>query len=688
MRLITEERIDSFYMLLGKKMKRIILIGLILFCMATVACADLGPVVVDKGGYKDLFGGQVYAELRKKATVAMVEGGEWETYLGLTGDARENKSKELSWELKTTDGNILSEGKQDEYGYADITLPESLEVGKEYNLVYTYGEDQETVLLNVVSAEEARLNTNRGELKITGFEDGDILKPAKRGYSYQYIKFTYNQCGFERIHVTIEGIDTSHSTRFNENCTPTGDGKNQSIEFTLDFFHPGERYRITLEQGSQTASKEFVVDSEAKKSTSSSSSVRTSSSRQVSKAEKEENVANAVSSATQSVISKINYNRGTKKKNTTIKTEKGSVPKSFYYNVKEANGGFPPTITDAYLNDELDDSLSSAVKTLSDEVEYLKKQTKEYPDELYVFPEYTYTLKRDDYLLTVVPFFAKKDGNLFGDKMYLYCIQQSKGEYKSGGKKYSLRRMGFVISEGYNVQSVLQNAFSDSTDKVWRDFVNRYNATISPELMEKAVPANEIDNLSLPIGQVVIRKDSDVRVRVSPEMDAEVVGTAKKGATYLLYEVEENGWLKIKLEDGSIGYIGHWLCARYIDSSAEQTEEPEPEKTEEKEVPAQTASEQTGSAAASGKSDSSDPGISESTGVTKGILTKNKVGLREKPEKNGRKIRLLDKGAKVDVIGKTSNGEGLWYYVQYNNEKGYLNSEMLEVTNADSVPEL
>ncbi|MBQ9010836.1 MAG: SH3 domain-containing protein [Clostridia bacterium] len=686
MRLITEERIDSFYMLLGKKMKRIILIGLILFCMATVACADLGPVVVDNGEYKELFGGQVYAELSDKTTVAMVEGGEWEAYLGLSSDAREDKSKELSWELKTADGNILAEGKQNEYGSADIALPESLEVGKEYNLVYTYGEDQETIPLNVVTAEEAGLDVNRGDLEIVGFKDGDVLKPVK--YSdYEYITFVYNQCGFGLIHVTFEGVDTSHSTRYNVNCTPTGDGKNQVIEFTINFFHQGERYRVTLEQGGQTVSREFVVGGETK-TTGSSSSVRTSSSRQVSKAEKEENVANAVSSATQSVISKINYNRGTKKKNTTIKTEKGSVPKSFYYNVKEANGGFPPTITDAYLNDELDDSLSSAVKTLSDEVEYLKKQTKEYPDELYVFPEYTYTLKRDDYLLTVVPFFAKKDGNLFGDKMYLYCIQQSKGEYKSGGKKYSLRRMGFVISEGYNVQSVLQNAFSDSTDKVWRDFVNRYNATISPELMEKAVPANEIDNLSLPIGQVVIRKDSDVRVRVSPEMDAEVVGTAKKGATYLLYEVEENGWLKIKLEDGSIGYIGRWLCAKYIDSSAEQTEEPEPEKTEEKEVPAQTASEQTGSAAASGKSDSSDPSISESTGVTKGILTKNKVGLREKPEKNGRKIRLLDKGAKVDVIGKTSNGEGLWYYVQYNKDKGYLSSEMLEVTNASDVPEL
>ena len=680
-----KERNDSvFYILQGKSMKRIILIGLILFCMATVACADLGPVVVDNGEYKELFGGQVYAELSDKTTVAMVEGGEWEAYLGLSSDAREDKSKELSWELKTADGNILAEGKQDEYGSADIALPESLEVGKEYNLVYTYGEDQETIPLNVVTAEEAGLDVNRGDLEIVGFKDGDVLKPVKEKYSdYEYITFVYNQCGFGLIHVTFEGIDSSHNARYNENCTPTGDGKNQVIEFTINFFHQGERYRVTLEQGGQTVSREFVVGGETK-TTGSSSSVRTSSSRQVSKAEKEENVANAVSSATQSVLSKINYNRGTKKKNTTIKTEKGSVPKSFYYNLKEANGGFPPTITDAYLNDELDDSLSSAVKTLSDEVEYLKKQTKEYPDELYVFPEYTYTQKRDTYLLTVLPFFAKKDGNLFGNKLYLYCIQQSNGEFKSGGKKYTSRRMGYIVSDEYNVRSVLQNAFSDSNDITWRNFVNRYSASIPEEVMEKAIPATEIDNQILPIGRVIIRKDADVRVRISPEMDAEVIGTAKKGATYLLYGVDDNGWLNIKLDDGSFGYIGRWLCAKYIDSTEEQKDVvAETETPATKDVPAKTDT-----VPSSGESGKADNDSAEATGSAKGTLIKHKVGLREKPEKDGRRIRVLDKGTKVDVLGKISNGEGLWYYVQYNNEKGYLNSEMLEVTNADSVPEL
>ena len=167
-------------------------------------------------------------------------------------------------------------------------------------------------------------------------------------------------------------------------------------------------------------------------------------------------------------------------------------------------------------------------------------------------------------------------------------------------------------------------------------------------------------------------------------MDAEVIGTAKKGATYLLYGVDDNGWLNIKLDDGSFGYIGRWLCAKYIDSTEEQKDVvAETETPATKDVPAKTDT-----VPSSGESGKADNDSAEATGSAKGTLIKHKVGLREKPEKDGRRIRVLDKGTKVDVLGKISNGEGLWYYVQYNNEKGYLNSEMLEVTNADSVPEL
>ena len=666
-------------------MKRIVLIGLILFCIAAVASADLGPVVVDSGDYHGLFGNQVYADLSDDFVVAMVEGGEWETYVGLMNSAGENEKREIGWKITTTDGDILEEGNSDEYGNAEIILPKTLEAGNKYNLVYSYGDEQKTLSMKVVTAEEAGLEKERGDLEITGFENGDVLTVTIQN-NLQKIKFTYNQCGYGKVKTTIEALDSHKSTQRIRNCNPTREGKKETISFNMgyNFFNKGEKYRITIEQGDQTVSKEFFVDIEGKNLTDSSyGGSSSSSSSQQSKAEKEENVNNAVQSATNSLISKINYNRGTKKKNTTIKIGKVSVPKIFYYNVNETTGGILPTITDSYSNEELDDSLSSAVHTLSDEIEYLKKLA-EYPDELYVFPEYTYTQKRDTYLLTVLPFFAKKDGNLFGDKLYLYCIQQSNGEFKSGGKKYTSRRMGYIVSDEYSVRSVLQNAFSDSNDITWRNFVNRYSASIPEEVMEKAIPATEIDNQILPIGRVIIRKDADVRVRISPEMDAEVIGTAKKGATYLLYGVDDNGWLNIKLDDGSFGYIGRWLCAKYIDSTEEQKDVvAETETPATKDVPAKTDT-----VPSSGESGKADNDSAEATGSAKGTLIKHKVGLREKPEKDGKRIRVLDKGTKVDVLGKISNGEGLWYYVQYNNEKGYLNSEMLEVTNADSVPEL
>ena len=54
---------------------------------------------------------------------------------------------------------------------------------------------------------------------------------------------------------------------------------------------------------------------------------------------------------------------------------------------------------------------------------------------------------------------------------------------------------------------------------------------------------------------VTIRRDGDVNVRREPNAYSQKVGMAKAGRTYALVETAENGWYRIRLLDGTEGYI-------------------------------------------------------------------------------------------------------------------------------------
>lgn len=56
-------------------------------------------------------------------------------------------------------------------------------------------------------------------------------------------------------------------------------------------------------------------------------------------------------------------------------------------------------------------------------------------------------------------------------------------------------------------------------------------------------------------GQVRIRKGGNVNVRAESNSDSKKVGSAKAGATYPYLGVADNGWYKIQLEDGTVGYV-------------------------------------------------------------------------------------------------------------------------------------
>ena len=58
-----------------------------------------------------------------------------------------------------------------------------------------------------------------------------------------------------------------------------------------------------------------------------------------------------------------------------------------------------------------------------------------------------------------------------------------------------------------------------------------------------------------------INEGSNPNVRSKPASDGQKVGNAKSGKTYDLLE-EKDGWFKIRLEDGSEGWIAGGMAQK------------------------------------------------------------------------------------------------------------------------------
>ena len=69
-------------------------------------------------------------------------------------------------------------------------------------------------------------------------------------------------------------------------------------------------------------------------------------------------------------------------------------------------------------------------------------------------------------------------------------------------------------------------------------------------------------------------------------------------------------------------------------------------------------------------------------------LIKQSVGLREKPDGKAKRIVVTQMGDEVRLLGWLDNEQGRWYQVEYKGHTGYLNSTMLEVRDAQDLPQL
>ena len=91
-----------------------------------------------------------------------------------------------------------------------------------------------------------------------------------------------------------------------------------------------------------------------------------------------------------------------------------------------------------------------------------------------------------------------------------------------------------------------------------------------------ATPIQEIG-----IGTVKIQNVANANVREKSNENSTRVGRAMAGQTYPCLEIAENGWYKIQMEDGTVGYISQWVAdftannaAAAADTSAQQTPQP------------------------------------------------------------------------------------------------------------------
>ncbi|MBR1707269.1 MAG: SH3 domain-containing protein [Clostridia bacterium] len=549
-------------------MKRMLLIWIVLICLFSAAVAKLGPVVVDAGKYRKMFNGKGYSDVYGPFTVAMVDGGEWEMYAGLSGST--SRSSKAEWTVVSKDGAKIGSGTG-RYGYMNFTLPKTLVPGNEYTLKLTLENEHEDLSFNVISQEEANLVTGEA-LEIVSFADGETLNP-KGSSDYFYIEFDIKEAGFERVSVEVKEKNKSRSIWQSTSNSDLDSHKGgiQPTRKSISYSNltPGTTYVVTVKQGKMSVSKEFTVGKITGNSITSSSSSSNDSeatrlrqeSGSLSTAEKGKKVLQVINDAISTLSNDIG--RGTKKTGER-KTENGTIYKKAYLGKVDSNS-FPVAMVQTTRNTELDATIERVLSYLVEDVEFLCEKANLPAAEVRVLPEYIFTtegsLNKKDANFTIIPFLLVRDESVVGEQPYIYFSSQSEGIFHENGKSYSLEHRGYIFTRDSSVLKVMRYLYGYAGNSKSDNAVLEYFRTLSvnEEMVKSSVSMDELGSAKLAIGTVTIRKDSNVNVRNQPDMEGEIIGVAGKGKVYSLYNIEENGWYEIELDDGTHGYIGNWM---------------------------------------------------------------------------------------------------------------------------------
>lgn len=185
-----------------------------------------------------------------------------------------------------------------------------------------------------------------------------------------------------------------------------------------------------------------------------------------------------------------------------------------------------------------------------------------------------------------------------------------------------------------------------SYDEEW-DLV-RYKNTIGfvkREFLDGIIEQNFDSNISLIEGYVTAKED--VRLRVGPSTDYEKIGSLTTGQEAEVIGVTDNNWFIVKEED-KIGFVsGEYVTYSPVKRENNVTEQPI---------------------------------INQPVSTDLYIYPTSELNFREGPDKNSKKITVLEEGTQLKLLDFLNTG---WFLVEYNGQQGYVSADYISFNNGN-----
>lgn len=142
--------------------------------------------------------------------------------------------------------------------------------------------------------------------------------------------------------------------------------------------------------------------------------------------------------------------------------------------------------------------------------------------------------------------------------------------------------------------------------------------------------------------RVIIRKDGNANVRQEPDANSHRVGVARAGRSYPLLSTDENGWYRILLSGGVVGYVSPKMVSRITEPGENPDATPTPIPTD--------------------------------TGKTVRIRQSGNVNVRQEPQYDSVKVGTATAGKRYPLVDTAENG---WYRIRLENGvEGYISSKL------------
>lgn len=168
---------------------------------------------------------------------------------------------------------------------------------------------------------------------------------------------------------------------------------------------------------------------------------------------------------------------------------------------------------------------------------------------------------------------------------------------------------------------------------------------VSREFLDGIVDHNFDSNISL-IGGYVTAKE-DVRLRLGPSTKYEKIGSLYTGQEVEVIGVTDDNWFIVR-EDEKIGYVS----GEYVTYSQTKNDD----------------------------NNYYEPIINEPITTDLYIYPTSELNFREGPDKDSKKISVLQKGTQLKLLDFLNTG---WFLVEYNGQQGYVSADYISFNNGN-----